>query len=320
MLPQGWIPHRRADGEVLGWIELDGDDVVAFDLLGRRVTAPGVDWHEAEQALERRGIGYLADQYTLTLPDDDTFVPVRIGEATADHVTVVEDEFGGASVVGAEPRTHVLPFPVPAGLLRDYVRPRIDLGTWPDANGRPIEYGSVYWGGVEPASEVYSTCAHPERFEPVVIVARALLDHLERTYDVDRTEEVDDQTRLMLTPRSGDGTALTMILPLSGLPGVEVTAGYRYRGIWPDCGCDACDDAVPDLLDSLETTVFGIVEGTMSEWRSGPDGETPWTVHVQFDLYGTYPSLESGWSAGEPEPLDLPTTPHRWGAWPLRTD
>lgn len=117
MLPEGWIPHRRADGEVVGWIELDGDDIAAFDLLGRRVTPPGVDWHEAEQALDERGIGYLADPYTLTTPEGET-VPVRIGEATTEQVTVVVDEFGGASVIGADPETHVLPFSVPEDVLR----------------------------------------------------------------------------------------------------------------------------------------------------------------------------------------------------------
>lgn len=317
MLPHTWTPHRREDGETVGWIAVDGDDVVAFDLLGRRVTAPGVDWLEAEQELEARGLGYLAGRFTLTL-HEDRLLPVRIGEVTTDRVTVVADEFGGASVVGADPETHVLPFPVPPGVLRDYVRPPVDLGTYRDDHGRPIEYGSVYWGEVEPPTEVYSTCAHPERFQPVVEVGLALLDHLTRTYDVDRaTDEVDGRTRVVLTPRSGAGTPLTIELPLPGLPGVEVTAGSRYRNAWPDCGCDACDDDVLDLLDDLETTVFAIAEGGMREWRSGPDGDVPWCVHVEFDAGGN-PGFGGGWSAGEPEPVDVPTTPHRWEAWPLR--
>lgn len=304
MLPEGWIPHRRADGVVVGWIELDGEDIAGFDLLGRRVTAPGADWHEAEQALDDRGIGYLADQYTLSLPDE-TFLPVRIGEATTEQVTVVADEFGGASVIGAEPATHVLPFPVPTGLLRDYVRPRVDLGTWQDAEGRPIDYGSR-WGDGEPPEGAYSACAHPERFEPVVQVARALLDHLERSYDVNRADIVRETVRVTLTPRTGDGTALTLRF-LSGGTGVSVGAGYRYEGLWPDCGCDACDDPVPLLLDDLETMVFAIVEGKMSEWRSRG------AKHVRFD------GITEMGSVGGPEPLDLPTTPHRWGAWPIRT-
>ena len=29
-----WTPHRRDDGELLGWIHPDGDDWVAVDVLG----------------------------------------------------------------------------------------------------------------------------------------------------------------------------------------------------------------------------------------------------------------------------------------------
>lgn len=318
MLPEGWIPHRRADGEVVGWIELDGDDIAAFDLLGHRATPPGVDWHEAEQALDERGIGYLADQYTLTTPEGD-HLTVRIGEATTEQVTVVEDEFGGASVIGADPATHVLPFPVPIGMLRDYVRPRLDLGTWLDDEGRPIEYGHR-WGVDEPPKVMYSECAHPERFEPIMTTARALLDHLEQRYDVNRAEIVrGEQTYVTLTPRSGDGTALTVKFPLTGLPGVDVRAGFRYRNWWPGCGCDACDDFVPDMIDELEDAVFAIVEGTMSEWRSGPEGPAPWWINVKFEGRYVDSGHHAGWTSGEPEPLDLPTTPHRWGPWPIRT-
>lgn len=260
MLPEGWIPHRRGDGEVIGWLEIVGDDVVAHDLLGQQVTPRGLDWHEAEQALEDRGIGYLAEQHTLTTPYGE-LVPVRIGEATTEQVTVVEDEFGTASVIGADLETHVLPFPVPRRLLRDYVRPRFDHRAWLDDDGRPIAYGDRWDVGEDPPEELYSECAHPERFEPLVTTALALLDHLERRYDVDRTEEVvDEQTHVTLTPTSGTGPVLTVVHPAGALPSVEIRAGSRVES-WPVCGCDACDDSVPHLLDQLETTVFAIVEG-----------------------------------------------------------
>jgi len=313
MLPHTWTPHRREDGETVGWIAVDGDDVVAFDLLGRRVTAPGVDWLEAEQELEARGLGYLAGRFTLTLHEDQT-LPVRIGEVTTDRVTVVADEFGGASVVGADPENHVLPFPVPPGVLRDYVRPSVDLGTYRDDHGRPIPYGSVYWGEVEPPTEVYSTCAHPERFEPVVEVGHALLDHLELTYDVDRTEaRRSGRTRVTLAPRSGTGTPLSLEFGAPDQPSVTLRAGHQYGELWPDCGCDACDDSVRDLLDAMETVVLAIPEGRMSEWRERRAGE-PWAARVRIDGV----TEQSGWSDDEPEPVDLPTTPHRWGPWPLR--
>jgi hypothetical protein len=112
VLPADWIEHRRADGEILGWIVADGDGFRAFDLLGRERTREGsVDWLAAEELLEELGIGYLADRWTRRLPDG-TERPVRIAEASSRGVTVVADEYGAASAVGADPERFRLPFPV----------------------------------------------------------------------------------------------------------------------------------------------------------------------------------------------------------------
>lgn len=314
MLPHDWIPHRREDGEAVGWIALDGDDVAAFDLLGRRVTAPGVDWLEAEQELEARGLGYLAGEFTL-LRADEPPLPVRIGEVRIDHVSVVVDEFGGASVVGADPETHVLPFPVPPGALHEYVRPRLDLETYLDVDGRPIPYGSVYWGEVEPPPEVYSTCAHPERFRPVIDVALALADHLERTYEIVRDETTaKGRTDVTLTPSAGAGSPISFVLGPPERPAVTLRAGHRFRALWPDCGCDACDDAVPGLLDDLEATVLAITAGLLSEWRSRSSADGSWSTHTTIE--GVTEESAPGVSEGESN--GLPTTPHRWEPWPLR--
>src|SRR6478609_748048 len=79
MLPADWIPHRRDDGELLGWIRPEGDDWVAVDLLGREASA-AVDWLEAESALEANGLSWLADVWVLDLPEGDA---VRGGMARA---------------------------------------------------------------------------------------------------------------------------------------------------------------------------------------------------------------------------------------------
>ncbi len=114
MLPADWIEHRRPDGEVVGWMLADGEGFRVFDLLGRERT-PGdgapIEWLDAEELLERLGIGYLADRWTLRLPDGSER-PVRIAEASARGVTVVADEFGAASAVGAVLERFRLPFPV----------------------------------------------------------------------------------------------------------------------------------------------------------------------------------------------------------------
>lgn len=115
-----WIPHRRPDGETVGWIVAEGDGFRARDLLGREVTDV-VDWLTAEETLDELGIGYLADRYMLRLPDGAER-PVRIAEASIRGITVVADEYGAASAVGATPERFRLTFPAP-----DELRPAATL-------------------------------------------------------------------------------------------------------------------------------------------------------------------------------------------------
>jgi hypothetical protein len=118
VLPAEWIEHRRADSEILGWMLADGDGFRVFDLLGRERTPTSpdggsspVDWLTAEELLDELGMGYLADRWTLRLPDG-TERPVRIAEASPRGVVVLADEYGAASAVGALPERFRLPFPV----------------------------------------------------------------------------------------------------------------------------------------------------------------------------------------------------------------
>ncbi len=117
VIPAEWIEHRRQDGEPVGWIVPDGEFFSAVDVMGRTV-ATGLDWVEAEEALEERGLSFLAERHTLTLPDGSTR-PVRISQLSPESVTVVADEFGAASAVGAHAEEFHLPFPVPEETLRE---------------------------------------------------------------------------------------------------------------------------------------------------------------------------------------------------------
>lgn len=111
MLPVDWIEHRRSDSEVLGWMLADGEGFRVFDLLGRERTGAPIDWLAAEELLDALGMGYLADRWTLRFADGSER-PVRIAEASPRGVTVVADEYGAASAVGADPERFRLPFPV----------------------------------------------------------------------------------------------------------------------------------------------------------------------------------------------------------------
>jgi hypothetical protein len=109
MPPESWIEHTRAgDRERLGWIRPDGDGFVAHDVLGRELTST-VDWLAAEEALDERGLHWLADLWQLELPDG-TVERVRIVEATPARIVVKVDDFGAVDAVTA---TYVLAFPAP---------------------------------------------------------------------------------------------------------------------------------------------------------------------------------------------------------------
>lgn len=112
-----WTPHRRDDGELLGWIHPAGDDWQAVDVLGRTVT-DAVDWLEAEAALEAHGLAWLADAWMLEGDDADP-IRVRMVEVTPDHdgvpgrIVVKVEDYGDVSAPGAQ---HALSWPLPERL------------------------------------------------------------------------------------------------------------------------------------------------------------------------------------------------------------
>lgn len=113
-----WTPHRRDDGELLGWIHPSGDEWEAVDLLGRSVVGP-VDWLDAEAALEEHGLAWLAEPWMLE-GEAEFPVRVRIVEVTPDRdgvpgrIVVKLDDFGDVSRPASDP--WILPWPVPQRL------------------------------------------------------------------------------------------------------------------------------------------------------------------------------------------------------------
>ncbi|MFH8251237.1 hypothetical protein ACH3VR_12775 [Microbacterium sp. B2969] len=117
MLPDDWTPHRRDDGELLGWIRPQGDDWVAVDLLGREASAAG-DWLQAEEALDSAGLSWLADVWVLERGDAAPLrvklvevTPGRVGEVG--RVVVHTDDFGA---IDAPVERFELAWPPPAQL------------------------------------------------------------------------------------------------------------------------------------------------------------------------------------------------------------
>jgi len=115
MIPADWTPHRREDGELLGWIRPEGADWLAVDVLGRELTGE-IDWLDAEAALEEHGIRWLADPWIL---EDEAEGPLRVqivevvpeGEG---RITVKVDDFG--DMQRPPTRRYALEWPVPSRL------------------------------------------------------------------------------------------------------------------------------------------------------------------------------------------------------------
>jgi hypothetical protein len=115
---EGWIEHRRADDrELVGWIVPDGNGFTARDRLGRPVTEC-TDRAGAEEALDARGLAFLADLWQLDA--DPRWGPgllrARLVEVTPDRVVVKQDDFGAIDAGSGPPRSVTLPFPAPPGL------------------------------------------------------------------------------------------------------------------------------------------------------------------------------------------------------------
>jgi hypothetical protein len=101
MLPADWTPHRRDDGELLGWIRPEGEDWVAVDLLGREASV-AVDWLEAEAVLDANGLSWLAEVWVLDMPEGDAWrvklVEVTPAGGTPGRIVVQTDDFGAIDV------------------------------------------------------------------------------------------------------------------------------------------------------------------------------------------------------------------------------
>ena len=139
MLPDTWIPHRREDGELIGWIDMTVADprIVPIDRLGRALEQVD-DWFEAEEALEAIGLRFLAQRFEYRGPrlaaqdqgqeqdqdqephqdqdqDDDDVEPitVRIAHVYDDRIVLTTALTDAIEDVGEE---IVVPFPAPVVL------------------------------------------------------------------------------------------------------------------------------------------------------------------------------------------------------------
>ena len=217
-----------------------------------------------------------------------------------------------------------------------YVRPELPALVFVDSAGEPIPYGTR-WGMDGPPERTYSRTRHPERFEPLIAVARALVDHLEATYDVDveTTEGLPDdapetirdfehgQVRVVRTttvvPRHG--LCAPLVIAETTFPSVVVAMGAAGLERAPACGCDACDEPLDQAAELLENLVFAVAKGRFQERYSWSDG-------IEISVGG---EEGASWSrtprhAADKERVDALKQSQRlrhgerWMPWPARRD
>ncbi|WP_295650257.1 hypothetical protein [uncultured Dietzia sp.] len=116
MIPETWIPHRRDDGELVGWIDMTVAEprLVPIDRLGRPLETVD-DWFEAEEALDVIGLHFLAERfvYSESGSSDADPLTVRIAHVYDDRIVLTTALTDAIEDVGRE---IVLPFPAPDDL------------------------------------------------------------------------------------------------------------------------------------------------------------------------------------------------------------
>lgn len=112
-IPEHWLPHRREDGELIGWIDLDtrAPMILPINRLGRALP-PVAHWPEAEAALEEIGLRFLMEKFDYTDAAGAAHV-VRIRHIYDDRIIVTTAQSDAVGDVGEE---YVLPFPAPDSL------------------------------------------------------------------------------------------------------------------------------------------------------------------------------------------------------------
>lgn len=179
------------------------------------------------------------------------------------------------------------------------------------------------WGPAGPPEEAYSRVTDPERYRGLHRAARSLLTALEDRYDVAREEGFApdfpfgaDCGMVTLHPAAVGASDLAVIF--TGFPGLSVNYGLDRTETLPACGCDACDETVPELTEQLIMVVQAVVGGTFGDalvrdgwtwwresWLEVPSGGSRGRSRIKRD---ELPTLKAA----------MPTGEKRWGPWSLR--
>ncbi|TFV95305.1 DUF6226 family protein [Leifsonia flava] len=152
--------------------------------------------------------------------------------------------------------------------------------TWGAASGIDEVVEVSRWdflAGESPSDDSYSRVSDPGRYRSLHAFALALLDDLEAEFEVSRDEGlelaggmdtgVSVVRAIRLTPDMEGAASVTVCL--TDFPGLMVRFGSSAAVPFPFCGCDACDELVQDVVESLRDRVDAVVSGGFAEYAHG---------------------------------------------------
>jgi hypothetical protein len=134
------------------------------------------------------------------------------------------------------------------------------------------------WGREGPPPEAYSRVTNSERFQPLHALALELIDRLEASFKTQRVEgygidpEMEEllagarklaRPTIKLVPENAKAAPLTIVF--SGFPGIGIRAGHWYLELFPNCGCDACDDTLDGEAEQIRRLVEDVTSGRFRE-------------------------------------------------------
>lgn len=162
-----------------------------------------------------------------------------------------------------------------------YSRPRVATREYRDDSGHLVAYGRRREESSDsgPRGARTSVFSHQERYEPIFVVADALIAYLVATYDATVEDSVEyasafdvmehlqepSFTRVVRIQPSGAEQA-PVVIGFHDHPGsLRVVAGcFSEFDMW-FCGCDACDEPWEGVADALEHVILTVVTRGLSE-------------------------------------------------------
>lgn len=135
------------------------------------------------------------------------------------------------------------------------------------SKGKSMSRGT--WGREGPPEEAYSRVTNPERFRPLHGAALGLVERLRAEFDVEVEKGYDlplpkierrelDLPSVSLTPR--EPACAQIFIAFTDFPGIIIRLGKWKEDLFPNCGCDACDEDADEQIERM-IEIFELVTG-----------------------------------------------------------